>query len=164
MAQALCLRLGEEGAYGVLAAVPEGRVAHVVCQAGGTHDVAEALKARVQPMGLVGLQPDIPVQEPLAHVVAQRASHTCHFKTVGEPVVYKDAPWQREHLCLVLHPAEGGRKDEPVVVALKLTPALHVGLGSTFLAEPLRRNQIYPVQNNVFFLRIAATGPRPLAL
>ena len=101
-------------------------------------------------MRQVGPQSDVLLNEPLAHIVTQRTPHTRHFQAVCESVMYKDASRQRKHLRLVLHPAERGGENEPVVVALKLCPALHIRFGSTFLAEPLRRNQVYPVQNNVF--------------
>ena len=40
---------------------------------------------------------------------------------MGETIVHKDTAGEGENLGFVLQPAEGGRKDESVVVALKLS-------------------------------------------
>ena len=54
------------------------------------------------------------------YVVAERHAHARHFEAVGQAVVHEDASRQREHLGLVLQPAERCREYQAVVVALKL--------------------------------------------
>ena len=53
-------------------------------------------------------------------VVAERAAYAGHLEAVGEAVVNEDATGAGQHLRLVLQATERGRKDETVVVALKL--------------------------------------------
>ena len=128
--QCLAGTLGEEGLYGFLARMAEGRVAQIVCQAGGTHDGAYLLKERVFQFGTF-------LHDDFRHVIAQRHAHARHLQTVRESVVHEDAARQGKHLRLVLQPAEGRREDETVVVAFELG-AVIVPLGMfVFLAEAL---------------------------
>ena len=86
-------------------------------------------------------------QEPVDHIVAQGHAHTGHLERVGEAVVDEDAAGQREHLSLVLQPAERSRENQSVVVALELRPVV-VALGvAMFLSEPLVGNELKPVHS-----------------
>ena len=111
-AQRHAFALAEKGLNGFLAGVAEGRIAHVVGQAGCGHDGADLLKQGVAQLGMARAQG-------LGHVVAQRHAHAGHLQAVGEPVVHEDAAGKGEHLRLVLHTAERCGEDEPVVIALE---------------------------------------------
>ncbi len=53
-----------------------------------------------------------------------RATHTGHFHTVGEPVVHKYAAGQRKYLSLVLQPPERRRKHQTVIVSQEIASGL----------------------------------------
>ena len=126
--QACSAPLAEVGAYGPLARVAKGRIAHVVGQTGGTDDGPHAGDLGVGQCGVAGY-------ELAADIGAKRTAHARHLEAVGEAVVYEHAAGERKHLCLVLHAAEGGRKYKTVVVALELGAALLEGLGLSLLAK-----------------------------
>ena len=75
--------LGEEGLDGFLAAVPEWRVAHVVCQTSSTDDGSYLFKHRSTQFGMLFAQL-------CRHVIAQRHAHRGHLQRVGEAVVHED--------------------------------------------------------------------------
>ena len=118
----------------------EGRVTHIVGQAGRGHDLSYLGNERAQRLSLG--------KKMLGHIVAQRHAHTGHFERVGEAVMYEDAARQGEHLRLVLQSAERSRKDKPVVVALELR-AIVMPLGMTmFLTETAVGYELIPVHNH----------------
>ena len=82
----------------------------------------------------------MPLRQYLTYVVAKRHPHRCHLQRVCEPVVYEDASWQGEHLCLVLQPSERCGEYQPVVVSLELRAVVVPESMSLFLAEPFVRN------------------------
>ena len=109
-AQALTGALAEKGADGLLARVPEGRIAQVVGEAGGGHDVAQVVEM-LRASGAVALA------EGTGNAVGQRLAHARHFHGVRQAVVHEDAARQGENLCLVLQTAERRREHKAVVVA-----------------------------------------------
>ncbi len=88
--------LGEEGGDGFFARMSEGRVAQVVGQTGSRHYVADRVEGGCVGRILVG------GAQGQGDLVGHRASHRRHFEAVGETVVHEDAPWQGEHLRLIL--------------------------------------------------------------
>ncbi len=128
--QCLAGSLREEGLYGFLAGMAKRRVAQVVCQTGSTHDGPYLLKERIFQFGTL-------LHNTFRHVVTQGHAHARHLQTVGKPVVYEDAAWQRKHLRLVLQTAEGRGEDETVVVAFELGAVVVPLSMLVFLAEAL---------------------------
>ena len=138
LAQREALALGEEGLYGFLAGVAEGRVAHIVGQTGRSHDLSYFRHHALAQLRLA-------LAEAACYVAAQRHAHAGHLERMGEAVVYEDAARQREHLRLVLHAAKGCREDESVVVALELGAVVVTLRMAVFLSEPLGRDELFPV-------------------
>ena len=85
---------------GSLARMPERRITHVVCQAGGRDNRPYLQEINIH----VGIFP----HEPFGNVVAQRTSHARHLQAMCKSIVYKDASRKRKYLRLVLQSAEGG--------------------------------------------------------
>ena len=128
--QGCTLALGEESLYGLFPRVAEGRVAHVVGQAGSGDDGAYLLEECAAQLG-------VQHHEPAGDVVAQGVAHGGDLQGMGQPVVYEDASRQGKHLCLVLHSPERSREHQAVVVALEFGPLLvHFGVVA-FLPETL---------------------------
>ena len=130
--------LAKERLYSLLAGVTERRIAHVVRQTRRAHDGAKLLEERTREFGTNTLQGS-------RHVVAKRHAHTRHFERVSQSVVHEDAARQREHLCLVLHAAEGRREDKAVVVALELRAVVVALRVAQLLSETLVRYELLPV-------------------
>jgi hypothetical protein len=55
---------------------------------------------------------------------------------MGQSIVYEDAARQREHLSLILQPAEWSREDKMVVVAFKLCSVIVSLAVTVFLSKP----------------------------
>ena len=134
--------VGKERLDGFLAAMAERRVAHVVGETCRADDGSYLLKQR---SGKCRVAPDYL----LRHIIAQRHSHTRHFKAVGEPVVHEDAARKRKHLCLVLHAAERCGEYQTVVVALELRPVVMPPGVPLLLPEAFVGNQFVPVHSHI---------------
>ncbi len=134
------LPLGEESLYSLLPGVTEGRVPHVVGQARRAHYGAYLGEERVGEFRL-------PLRYCRRHVVAQRHSHARHLQAVCQAVMHEDAARQGEHLGLVLHPAEGRREDEAVVVALELAAVVVPLYVAVFLSQPFVGYELLPVHH-----------------
>ena len=143
--------LGEECLDSFLAAVPEGRITHVVGQTGRRYNLPDLAEERIGQLRTL-------LHDGMRHVVAQRHAHAGHFERMGQPVVYEDAARQGKHLCLVLQSAERCREDQPVVVAFELRPVVVPLRMALLLTEPAVGNQFYPVHNhcksNAFLAKI----------
>ena len=59
--------------------------------------------------------------------------------------MYEDASRQREHLRLVLQSAERCRKDQSVVVALKLRTVVMAFTMTVLLSESFVTDELFPV-------------------
>ena len=110
----------------------EGRIAQVVCQAGGGNDGANLGHIRRSQLRMAA-------DQQACHIVAQRTAHARHLQAVRQPVVHKDAARQGKHLRLVLQAAEGGGEDQAVVVALKFRTVLGVVAVILLQAQALGR-------------------------
>lgn len=139
-AQLLALALGEEGLYGFLATVAEGRVAQVVRQSGSLDDGANLLEERAPQFGMA-------LGEDACHVVAERLAERRDFERVGQTVVDEDAAGQGEHLRLVLQTPEGRRVNETVAVALELR-AVVMPLVPRLLSETLVGDKLLPIHSH----------------
>lgn len=89
------------------------------------------------------------LQEFAGDIGAQGTPYAADLKAVGQTVVDKYAAGKREDLCLVLHPAEGGRKDETVEVALEFSAAFGALLVAGFLAEAFVGDELFPVHSHL---------------
>lgn len=127
----LTIALAEVGTDGTLAAMPKGRVAEVVGQAGCADDTAHLCEVSVLEMGVT-------FQKLATDIVAQTAPYATDFKRVGEAVMYENAAWQREDLSLVLQAAECCGKDKTVEVALEFR-AIVFAVGRFLLPQTLIR-------------------------
>ena len=107
------LALSKEGTDGGFSFVSEGGIAQIVCQTGGTDDGTDAFECDY-------VFSAVAWDKQARHVSSQGASYAGNFEGMSETVVHKYASREGENLGLVLQPTEGGRKDESVVVALKL--------------------------------------------
>ena len=136
-AQGAALALGEVAAYGPLARMAKGRVAHVVGQAGGRHDGPDGAQVALG-------RSRAATQQFGRHVGAERASHARHLQAMGQAVVDEDAARQGEHLRFVLHAAEGGRKNQPVVIALKLRAPFGQRTAGVLLAQAAGGDELFP--------------------
>ncbi len=145
------LALAEEGAYGALSAVSEGRVAKVVGQTGRCHDVAEVVEVLCRPVGVL-------VLEGLRYVVGHRLAYASHLHAVCESVVHEDAARQRKHLSLVLQSSEGRGEYQTVVVAAEVgARKVLFGVVVVFKAETLVIYQCGPVH---FFCHSSIASPK----
>ena len=108
------LALSKEGTNGGFSFVSEGGIAQIVCQTGGTDDGTDAFECDY-------VFSAVAWDEQARYVSSQGASYAGNFEGMRETVVHKYASGKGENLGLVLQPTEGGRKDESVVVALKLS-------------------------------------------
>ena len=118
----------------------EWRIAEVVSQTCGSHYCSYLLKQAVGKFR-------VSLCKYMTYVIAQRHSHRCYFKRVGEPVVDEYASRQRKHLCLVLQPAERSREYQAVVVALEFCAVIISGGMSLFLSQPFVGYQFFPVHH-----------------
>ena len=117
--------LGEESLYRLLAAMAERRIAQIVSQTGGSHNLPDLLKERILQFGML-------YDEFLGDVVAQRHADTCYLERVGQTVMHEDASRQGEYLGLVLKPTEGSGENQAVIVAFELRSVV-VALGVAML-------------------------------
>ena len=62
--------------------------------------------------------------------------------------MYENTPREREYLCLVLQPPEGGREDQSVVVAFELRPVIMTLGMPVLLTESFVGYQLLPVHHN----------------
>jgi hypothetical protein len=74
--------------------MPEGRIAHVVRQAGGRHNRSYFEKG--------GALFGILVHQAAGNVVSHGSANTGNLQTVGKAVVYKYIARQRKYLRLIL--------------------------------------------------------------
>lgn len=125
--------LGEEGLYGFLAAVPEWRVAHVVCQACRADDGSYLFERCSAQFGML-------LAQLRRHVIAQRHAYRGHLQRVGEAVVHEDGTGKGKHLRLVLHASERCGENKAVVVAFKLRPVVMTFGVLELLAKPFIGN------------------------
>ena len=89
------------------------------------------------------------LKEANRHVVTQRPSHAGYFERVRQSVVHEDAAGEGKHLSLVLESAEGSRKDETVVVALKFCTVVLALNVQMFLSEAFVGNELLPVHKKM---------------
>ena len=125
------LSLCKKGTDGGFSFVSEGGIPQIVCQTGGTDNGADAFECD-------NVFSAVAWDEQARHVSSQGASNAGNFEGMGEAIVHKDTAGEGKNLRFVLQPAEGGREDESVVVALKLS-ALFVGRTLGVLLSPTRR-------------------------
>ena len=95
--------------------MPEGGIAHIMCQTGRRDDRSDAT-----PMRRILI-----VRQATRYVVAQTASHAAHLQTMRQAVVHKDILRQGEDLRFVLQSAKWCREDQTIVVSVKLRAHLH---------------------------------------
>ena len=74
--------------------MPEGRIAHVVRQAGGRHNRSYFEKRSA----LIGIF----VHQATGNIVSHGSANTGNLQTVGKAVVYKYIARQRKYLRLIL--------------------------------------------------------------
>ena len=79
----------------------EGWIAQIVGQTGRRHNLAYRIERGT------GGGISVPRTQSRCHLIGHRPPHTGHLHAVGEPVVHKHTAREREHLGLVLEPAEG---------------------------------------------------------
>lgn len=139
-AQPSALTFAEIRAYGLFARVSEGRIPHVVSQAGRTDNGPHARHFGMFQFGVSG-------NEFAAHVCSERTSHARHFEAVCQSVMHEHAAGQRKYLGLVLQTAERGRKYQSVEVALKLRASFFEPCGLVFLAQSFGRYELLPVHH-----------------
>ena len=84
--------------------MPEGWVAHIVCQTSRTYDGTDFFEQRVAQFGMA-------LNQGASHIVAQRHAHRGHFKAMCKAVVHEYTARQGEHLRLVLQSSERSRED-----------------------------------------------------
>ena len=118
---ALVFRLGEPLAQGVLARMPERRIADVVRQAGHLDDVADVV-------GRERLGQATPRLQRLPDPDAYAPAHGRHLDAVRQTVVDMVVLGHGVHLGLAAQAAKCPGKDNPVVVPLVLGPGLITGL------------------------------------
>jgi hypothetical protein len=67
------------------------------------------------------LQFRMTLQQQTAYIITQRPAHAAHLQGMSQPVVDEYTARQGEYLSLVLQAAERSRKNQTVIVALKLS-------------------------------------------
>ena len=83
-------------------------------QACSTHDCTQrATKVNTQ-VGILALQG-------CTDHIAQATPYTANLKTMGQAVMDKDITRKRENLRLILQSSEWRRKDQSIIISLKLT-------------------------------------------
>ena len=92
---------GKEGGDGRLARMTEGGITQIVGKASRRHNLAYRIERGT------GGGISVPRTQSRCHLIGHRPPHTGHLHAVGEPVVHKHTAREREHLGLVLEPAEG---------------------------------------------------------
>ena len=96
----------------------ERRIAKVMSQTSGGNDLPDSVD-----LARPGLRA-MTLAEHDGGLGGERAAHTGHFHTVGEPVVHKYATGQRKYLSLVLQPPERRRKHQTVIVSQEIASGL----------------------------------------
>jgi hypothetical protein len=71
---------------------------------------------------------------------------------MGKTVMHKNAARQREHLGLVLQPAEGCRENETVIIPEKSRAVILMGGLNTLHAQTLCRNKSLPIHYQNLFV------------
>src|SRR5690554_1339876 len=127
---------------GLLPAVAKRRISHIVGQTSGRRD-------STQLPGQRKIQTQIPGQK-VTDVVAQRTTHTDDLQAMGQSVMHEHTARQGENLGFVLQTPERRRKNQPVVIALKLT-AVVLFTRSDRLSGTLPRQQAFPFHSKAFY-------------
>ena len=135
----LPLAFGEKCSDGLLAAVPEWRIAKVVGKACCSHYLAH-VEQFVGPCFM-----GISVAQTGSHLTGQRFAHTRHFKAVRQSVMHKYTAWQRKDLCLILQAAKWRRKYQSVIIALKVAAYAALALVIMLKPEALIAYQLIPL-------------------
>src|SRR6185437_406049 len=128
----------------LLSRMPKRWIAYIVRQTCGPDDGRQLIPVKFQELP-AGIR--IFFTQRISYRPAERPAYGCHFQAMGKPVMDKDRPGQRKDLGLVLQTAEGGRKNDPVVVAQKRGPRLAAlaTLSPRSSAGAHRRIQLLPV-------------------
>ncbi len=111
--EALGRPASEVGRNRIFARVAERRVADVVGEAGGRHDIAAVLGKVRQLAGNVG----VVFEHAAGREAAQRAAHAGRFERVREAGMHEIGFRQRHHLGFALQAPEGRREHYPVIIS-----------------------------------------------
>src|SRR5690606_16151811 len=136
----------EPVADGVFPRVAEWRIAYIVGKTTRLHDHAEV--GRRTPFGET-------VAQHFTYTHAERAANTADFQRMGQAGMDMVVAGYRVHLCLAPEPAEGARKNDPVVILVKRASTKFFSALNR-LSQPFTIKQRMPIQRGYLLVATAS--------